>query len=250
MTQGLKELGGPAYLVRLAGAAISAYAARDYAQMIYDLAVRRELIGLGRDISARAAKGRGRQRTPRPDHRGRTAPVQTGRTRRRRAWLPVLPQGRHRRRQHGQRRLSARRRSCRHLDRPGRPRQEAGRPAPFRPSDPRRPPLDGQDLARHQHRLQHRQGLQARHDARGRRRCRRRRRRRLLLAGNERRTACRPYPVRSLRSALRTDPPRRHDRSRNSAALSRPPRRWNPARSTSTTPPPCRSRRSPPAPAA
>ncbi len=54
--QGLKELGGPAYLVRLAGAAISAYAARDYAQMIYDLAVRRELIGLGRDISAKAQK--------------------------------------------------------------------------------------------------------------------------------------------------------------------------------------------------
>ncbi|MDQ1848070.1 replicative DNA helicase [Gemmobacter fulvus] len=54
--QGLKELGGPSYLVRLAGAAISAFAARDYAQMIYDLAVRRELISLGRDISAKAAK--------------------------------------------------------------------------------------------------------------------------------------------------------------------------------------------------
>ncbi len=54
--EGLKELGGPAYLVRLAGAAISAFAARDYAQMIYDLAVRRELISLGRDISAKAAK--------------------------------------------------------------------------------------------------------------------------------------------------------------------------------------------------
>ncbi|MFD1912655.1 replicative DNA helicase [Halodurantibacterium flavum] len=53
---GLRELGGPAYLARLAGAAISAYAARDYAQMIYDLAVRRELISLGRDISARAAR--------------------------------------------------------------------------------------------------------------------------------------------------------------------------------------------------
>ncbi|NGQ91557.1 replicative DNA helicase [Rhodobacter sp. HX-7-19] len=53
---GLKELGGPAYLVRLAGAAISSFAARDYAQMIYDLAVRRELITLGRDIAARAAK--------------------------------------------------------------------------------------------------------------------------------------------------------------------------------------------------
>lgn len=53
---GLKELGGPAYLVRLAGAAISAFAARDFAQMIYDLAVRRELIQLGRDISAKATK--------------------------------------------------------------------------------------------------------------------------------------------------------------------------------------------------
>ncbi|MCL4105282.1 UNVERIFIED_CONTAM: hypothetical protein GTU68_055413 [Idotea baltica] len=54
--EGLKELGGPAYLARLAGAAISAFAARDYAQIIYDLAIRRELIGLGRDISAKASK--------------------------------------------------------------------------------------------------------------------------------------------------------------------------------------------------
>ncbi|NDW00533.1 replicative DNA helicase [Salipiger sp. PrR002] len=54
--EGLKELGGPAYLARLAGAAVSSFAVRDYAQMIYDLAVRRDLIGLGRDISARATK--------------------------------------------------------------------------------------------------------------------------------------------------------------------------------------------------
>ena len=54
--EGLKELGGPAYLARLAGAAISAHAARDYGQMIYDLAVRRALIALGRDIAAQAAK--------------------------------------------------------------------------------------------------------------------------------------------------------------------------------------------------
>lgn len=52
---GLKDLGGPAYLARLAGAAISAYAARDYAQMIRDFAMRRELIRLGQDISTRAA---------------------------------------------------------------------------------------------------------------------------------------------------------------------------------------------------
>ncbi|MEO9653204.1 MAG: replicative DNA helicase [Roseobacter sp.] len=54
--EGLKELGGPAYLARLAGAAISAFAVRDYAQMIYDLAVRRDLIKLGRDISDKAAR--------------------------------------------------------------------------------------------------------------------------------------------------------------------------------------------------
>ena len=53
--EGLKELGGPAYLARLAGAAISSFAARDYAQMIYDLAIRRELIQLGADIAAKAA---------------------------------------------------------------------------------------------------------------------------------------------------------------------------------------------------
>lgn len=52
--EGLKELGGPAYLARLAASAISAYAAKDYAQMIYDMAIRRELIGLGHEISSRA----------------------------------------------------------------------------------------------------------------------------------------------------------------------------------------------------
>ena len=53
---GLKELGGPQYLVRLAGAAISSFAARDYAQMIYDLAIRRKLMDLGRDIAEKAAR--------------------------------------------------------------------------------------------------------------------------------------------------------------------------------------------------
>ena len=53
---GLEAVGGPGYLVRLAGAAISAHAVRDYARLIRDLAVRRDLIGLGRDITARAAQ--------------------------------------------------------------------------------------------------------------------------------------------------------------------------------------------------
>ena len=54
--EGLKDVGGPAYLARLAGAAISAFAVRDYAQMIYDFAIRRELITLGQDIAERAKR--------------------------------------------------------------------------------------------------------------------------------------------------------------------------------------------------
>jgi replicative DNA helicase len=53
---GLKELGGPAYLVRLAGSAISLFAARDYAQLVYDLAIRRELIVIGQGIAEKAAR--------------------------------------------------------------------------------------------------------------------------------------------------------------------------------------------------
>ena len=53
---GLAELGGPAYLMRLAGAAISSFAVRDYAEMIYDLAIRRELIDVGNGIAAKAAR--------------------------------------------------------------------------------------------------------------------------------------------------------------------------------------------------
>lgn len=52
--EGLAELGGTAYLVRLSGAAISSFAVRDYAQMIYDFAIRRELINVGEEISGTA----------------------------------------------------------------------------------------------------------------------------------------------------------------------------------------------------
>ncbi len=53
---GLNELGGPAYLARLAGASISLFAAKDYAQLIYDLAIRRELILIGQVIAEKAAR--------------------------------------------------------------------------------------------------------------------------------------------------------------------------------------------------
>lgn len=53
---GLEALGGASYLARLAGAAISIFAARDYAQLIYDNAIRRELILIGQDIADKAVR--------------------------------------------------------------------------------------------------------------------------------------------------------------------------------------------------
>ncbi|MEM9059249.1 MAG: replicative DNA helicase [Pseudomonadota bacterium] len=52
--EGLAELGGTDYLARLSGAAISIVAARDYAQTIRDLAMRRDLIRIGEEIQGRA----------------------------------------------------------------------------------------------------------------------------------------------------------------------------------------------------
>ncbi len=54
---GLRELGGPSYLAKLAASAISTYAVRDYAQLIYDLFLRRQLIDLGHEIAGAAASG-------------------------------------------------------------------------------------------------------------------------------------------------------------------------------------------------
>ena len=52
---GIKELGGVAYLAKLAASAISLYSSVDHAQLISELALRRSLINLGREISEKAA---------------------------------------------------------------------------------------------------------------------------------------------------------------------------------------------------
>ena len=51
---GLKELGGVSYLAKLAASAISLFGAVDYAKLICELALRRNLINLGREISEKA----------------------------------------------------------------------------------------------------------------------------------------------------------------------------------------------------
>ena len=128
--------------------------------------------------------------------------------------LPRLRHGADDRHRDGRRRLPARRAPLGSVDRPHRSRQQARRPAVVGPHHPRRPPVDGQDGAGHQHRLQHRQvvprrAAAGRHDEGG-----RRRHRRLLLARNVGRAAGDAYSFRAGRDRLGEDPPRHDQRGR------------------------------------
>ena len=46
----MKELGGPAYLAQLTGSGAAIIGARDFAEQIYDLALLRALVGVGREM--------------------------------------------------------------------------------------------------------------------------------------------------------------------------------------------------------
>jgi replicative DNA helicase len=48
--EGMKQVGGPAYMAQLTGSGAAVIGARDFAQQIYDLALLRALIGVGRDL--------------------------------------------------------------------------------------------------------------------------------------------------------------------------------------------------------
>ena len=52
--EGLKELGGSSYLAQLMAGSVASAAIKDYSKLVYDLAIRRELIILGQEISSRA----------------------------------------------------------------------------------------------------------------------------------------------------------------------------------------------------
>ncbi len=52
--QALRALGGPAYLAQLTGSGAALIGARDFAQQIYDLAMLRELVSVGRTMAEKA----------------------------------------------------------------------------------------------------------------------------------------------------------------------------------------------------
>jgi replicative DNA helicase len=52
--EAMKQLGGPAYLAQLTGSGAALIGARDFASQIYDMALLRELVTVGRDMATRA----------------------------------------------------------------------------------------------------------------------------------------------------------------------------------------------------
>src|SRR5205085_9173662 len=48
--EGMREVGGPAYLAQLTGSGAAVIGARDFASQIYDLALLRALVGVGREL--------------------------------------------------------------------------------------------------------------------------------------------------------------------------------------------------------
>src|SRR3954452_14208339 len=48
--EAMKDVGGPAYLAQLTGSGAAVIGARDFASQIYDLALLRALVGVGRDL--------------------------------------------------------------------------------------------------------------------------------------------------------------------------------------------------------
>ncbi len=52
--EAMKTLGGPAYLAQLTGSGAALIGARDFARQIYELALLRELVSVGRDMATRA----------------------------------------------------------------------------------------------------------------------------------------------------------------------------------------------------
>lgn len=52
--EAMKALGGPAYLAQLTGSGAALIGARDFAEQVYELALLRELVSVGRDMASRA----------------------------------------------------------------------------------------------------------------------------------------------------------------------------------------------------
>ena len=238
---------GHQYLARLAAEATTVINAADYGRTIYDLVAAprpdRHRRGDGQPrlrCAGRCRAARARSRTP-------SAALRVAETGRYDGGFQRFAEALDHRGRHGGARLPARRQTVGPRHRAERSRPHDGRPAAVRPDHRRRPPRHGQNLARHQHRLQRRQGLARRAARRRPHADGQRRHRRLLLAGNVGRAARHPHYRRAVRHPVEPDPARRHQRRRFRRSSRTTRRDAEPAASTSTRPAASRSPSSRPA---
>ncbi len=165
---GDQDLGGVTvsqYLGRLAAEATTVINAEDYGRTISDLATRRNLIAIGEGM-VNIAYDAPVESSPRDQiedaERRLYALAETGRydggfQRFSEALTTAIDMAAAAYKREGQ--------ALRHLERARRHGPDARRPPILGPRRARRPAGDGQDVARHQHRLQHRQGLRGREAA-------------------------------------------------------------------------------------
>ena len=209
----MKAAGGATYLARLAAASVHVIDATAFGQAVHDLYLRRQLIDLGEGVVNGAFGGDVDETALQQIEIGREEALRPRQLRPDRRRLQAVPRRAHRGDGRGRSGLPPRRPAHRRGDGPVPARPAAGRPAQVGPHHPGRPPLDGKDRARHQHRLQRRPRL-----SRGHRRRQaqggRRRGGRLLLARNVVRAARHPHARRAGRGAVGEDPQGRADQQR------------------------------------
>ncbi len=156
----LAEIGGAAYLARLAAAVVTIINTEDYGRTIHDLHLRRQLISIGEDVVNDAFTHDLDREAPQQIEEAERKLFELATVRHRRGRIPRFQGGARRGDRPGRVRLQAQRPHDRRLDRIYRSRQAAGRPPFLGSGGDRRPAVDGQDRDRHQYRLQRRPRLQ------------------------------------------------------------------------------------------
>ena len=155
----MKAAGGAAYLARLAAASVHVIDAGDFGRAVHDLYLRRQLIDLGEGVVNGAFGSDVDDMALQQIEQAEKKLYDLASVRPDRGRLQAVPRGPDRSHGRGRSSLSPRRPAHRRRHGPVPARPAAGRPAQVRPDHPGRPAVDGKDRARHQHRLQRREGL-------------------------------------------------------------------------------------------
>ena len=146
--EAMKEVGGPAYLAQLTGSGAALIGARDFAAQIYDLALLRALIGVGRDLVEGALDTSEEVAPLAQIEQAETELYKVAEEGGAEGKAKTLRRGDQARARDGRARAQQRRPSVGHHHRARQPQHQDRRDAQVRPDHRRRPPRHGQERAR------------------------------------------------------------------------------------------------------